>query len=278
VKGLSGGHSGMDIHLGLGNSNKLMNRLLFKTYENYGLRIAKIDGGGLRNAIPRESVATIAVPSTSNENFETHLGKLSAILKSEHGTTDSELEIVLEKTNPPNKVLNEEFQDQLLAAVYACPNGIYRMSPDVEGLVQTSNNVARVLVENGEFTVMCLSRSSVDSEKDDISNAIQGLFELIGATVTFAGTYPGWTPRPGSDIVNIMSDLYREMFNEEPHVNACHAGLECGILGTHYPEMEMISFGPNIRGAHSPDEKVQISSVQKYWGYLLETLKRIPQK
>lgn len=277
VKGLTGGHSGMDIILGRGNANKIMNRLMFKGYENFGMQINRIDGGGLRNAIPRESVATIVVPELSNDNFEAHIAALTDKLIAEHSTTDPELEIVLERTDMPTQVMDEENQDALIGSIYGTPNGIYRMSPDVEGLVQTSNNVARVLVEDGQYEVLCLSRSAVDSEKDDIAQSIQSVFENIGATVTFSGSYPGWTPKPGSDIVKVMSSLYREMFDGEPHVMACHAGLECGILGTNYPGMDMISFGPNIRGAHSPDEKVQISSVQKFWGYLLETLQRIPE-
>jgi dipeptidase D len=173
--------------------------------------------------------------------------------------------------------MNVSEQEKLLAAIYSCPNGIYRMSPDIPDLVQTSNNLARVEVKEGQIKLLCLTRSSVDSEKHDLTNAIKANFYNINAEVSFSGSYPGWTPLPGSTIVNIMSDLYREMFREEPNVLACHAGLECGLLGKHYPDMEMISFGPNIRGPHSPDEKVQISSVQKYWKYLLEALKRIPK-
>ena len=165
-----------------------------------------------------------------------------------------------------------------IRAIYACPVGIYRMSPDMEDLVQTSNNLARVLVRDGKYEVQCLTRSSVDTEKMDEANMIKSIFELIGATVKFGGSYPGWTPRPGADIVHVMQELYRKKFNDEPHVMACHAGLECGILGTNYPEMEMISFGPNIRGAHSPDECCQVSSVQKFWSLLLDTLKAIPTR
>lgn len=172
-------------------------------------------------------------------------------------------------------MLSKAFQHSFLRAIYAIPNGIYRMSPDIEDLVQTSNNLARVVVKDGRYEVLCLTRSSVDSEKNDLAHAIQSALELTGAVVEFSGDYPGWTPKPTSKIVELMSRLYEEKFNEEADVNACHAGLECGILGTHYPEMEMISFGPNIRGAHSPDEKVQISSVQKFWGFLLDTLQRI---
>ncbi|MCB0758286.1 MAG: M20/M25/M40 family metallo-hydrolase, partial [Flavobacteriales bacterium] len=156
-----------------------------------------------------------------------------------------------------------------------CPGGIYRMSPDVEGLVQTSNNVARIQLKEGTYTVMCLTRGSVDSEKMDEANSIRAVFELIDAKVEFSGAYPGWTPRPDAKIVKLMADIYRKRFDSEPHVLACHAGLECGILGTNYPDMEMISFGPTIRGPHSPDEKVQISSVQKFWGYLQEVLDEI---
>ena len=166
-------------------------------------------------------------------------------------------------------------QRRILRAVQACPNGIHRMSPDVAGLTQTSNNLARIELKDGKYTVMCLTRSSVDSEKYDQADMIKAVFDLIGAEVTYSGAYPGWTPRPEGHIVKLMSTIYRERFKEEAHVLACHAGLECGILGTNYPEMEMISFGPTIRGAHSPDERAQISSVQKYWGYLLETLDRI---
>ena len=152
------------------------------------------------------------------------------------------------------------------------------MSPDIADLVQTSNNLARVLIKDGKYQVLCLTRSSVDTEKMDLAQAIRSTFELVDASVSYSGDYPGWTPKPNAGIVHIMKELYKEMFNEDAHVYACHAGLECGILGTNYPEMEMISFGPNIRGAHSPDERVQISSVQKYWKFLLETLKSIPAK
>jgi dipeptidase D len=152
------------------------------------------------------------------------------------------------------------------------------MSPDIDDLVQTSNNLARVLVSDGEYQVLCLTRGSVDTEKMDLARAIRCTFELMGANVEFHGAYPGWVPRPNAPIVKLMGDLYEEMFGETAPVLACHAGLECGILGTNYPDMQMISFGPNIRGAHSPDERVQISSVQKYWGFLLETLKKIPRK
>lgn len=277
VNGLNGGHSGMDIHKGLGNANKLLNRVLWRTHEHFGLRIAEFDGGSLRNAIPREAFATVVVRLDDARVFEKHIAHQFEFLKKEYATTDPNFKLSATETEVPAKVMDVEHQEQLLAAIYSCQNGIYRMSPDIPDLVQTSNNVARVLVKDGEARVLCLTRSSVDSEKMDLAHAIEANFYNIGADVAFSGSYPGWTPLPDSNLVKLMSGLYREMYNAEPKVAACHAGLECGILGTHYPEMEMISFGPNIRGAHSPDEKVQISSVQKYWGYLLEALKRIPK-
>ncbi len=276
VKGLSGGHSGMDIHKGLGNANKLLNRVLYRTNREFGMRVASIDGGGLRNAIPRESFAEIVLPESNVADFKKHIETALAELKSEYHTTDSGLTIELSQIETPSGVLTIDFQERLIASIYACPNGIYRMSPDIPDLVQTSNNLARVLVKDGKLKILCLTRSSVDTEKMDLARAIEANFSGLDAEVEFAGSYPGWTPLPESAIVSMMSDLYRELFDGEPNVAACHAGLECGILGTNYPEMEMISFGPNIRGAHSPDEKVQISSVQKFWNYTLEALKRIP--
>lgn len=277
LKGLTGGHSGMDIHKGRGNANKLMNRLLYELQKVSNFQLASIDGGSLRNAIPRESFATITCQPSDSQTIEAFIQEWQHILQKEYATTDPNLQIQLEPCALPIKVCAPSFQKQWIASIYACPNGIYRMSPDIEDLVQTSNNLARVLLKEGTYEVLCLTRSSVDSEKLDEANAIVNTFELIGATVQLSGSYPGWTPNPNAKIVSIMSDLYKELYKETPHVYACHAGLECGILGNNYPDMEMISFGPNIRGAHSPDEKVQISSVQKFWDYLLETLKRIPK-
>lgn len=278
IKGLTGGHSGMDIHRGRGNANKLMNRFLKSASDKFGISVAKVDGGGLRNAIPRESHAVVVVSDMSAAGFEAYAAQFDEILKAEHSTTDPNISFSINACEKPENVMEQAAQMNMLRAIYACPVGIYRMSADIEGLVQTSNNLARVVINNGKYSIQCLTRSSVDSEKLDEANAIKSIFEMVGADVTFTGDYPGWTPRPGADIVHIMSDLYKEMFDSNAHVMACHAGLECGILGTNYPDMEMISFGPNIKGAHSPDERVQISSVQKYWKFLLETLNRIPAK
>lgn len=278
LKGLTGGHSGMDIHLGRGNANKLMNRLLLQASELFDINIHAIDGGGLRNAIPRESFVDVIVPAKHESAFESFIKDMAATFHHEYHSTDPNLSLSVDKIAAPKTILNADFQYKLLRSVYACPFGIYRMSPDIEELVQTSNNVARVLVKDGNYSIQCLTRSSVDSEKMDLAQAIKSTFELCGATVTFTGAYPGWTPDPQASIVKLMSSLYEELFKNKPLVDAVHAGLECGILGKNYPGMEMISFGPNIRGAHSPDEKVQVSSVQKFWSYLLEALKRIPNK
>jgi dipeptidase D len=275
LKGLTGGHSGMDIHRGRGNANKLMNRVLTQATELFSVSIHSIDGGSLRNAIPRESNVDLIISAKSESAFVSWLKEIEAILKQEHQTTDPNLSLSASDVEIPKTIFTKEFQNKLLRTVYACPVGIYRMSPDIDRLVQTSNNLARVLVKDGTYSIQCLTRSSVDSEKLDLAQAIRSTFELLGASVSNAGAYPGWAPNPSSAIVKLMSDLYKEIYKEGADVNACHAGLECGILGKNYPDMEMISFGPNIRGAHSPDEKVQISSVQKYWSFLLETLKRI---
>ncbi|MCB9170248.1 MAG: aminoacyl-histidine dipeptidase [Flavobacteriales bacterium] len=274
VKGLHGGHSGTEIHLGRGNANKLMDRLLMRG-EEFGLRVVSINGGGLRNAIPRESVAEVLLPNDKAEAYAKAVQELAATLKKEYATTDPDLAIELTDATMTGQAMSIADQGRFLRAAAACPNGIYRMSPDVDDLVQTSNNVARIELKDGRYQVQCLTRSSVESEKLDEANAIKAVFELIGAQVEFSGSYPGWTPQPGSDVVQLMKKIYKERFEEEPHVLACHAGLECGILGTHYSDMQLISFGPTIRGAHSPDERVQISSVQKFWGYLLETLEKI---
>lgn len=278
VKGLSGGHSGADIHLGKGNANKIMNRILYTLNNEFGIGISSIDGGSLRNAIPRESVATIVVATENTAKMQTVFAELTTNIKAENSLTDAQLVIQISETNLPESLINKEFQNKLLSAIYACPNGIYRMSPAIQGLVQSSNNLARILVKEGAFTIQCLTRSSVDSEKTDLANAITAAFEMMGgASVSYGGSYPGWEPRPDAPIIKLMSGLYEELFGESAHVNAIHAGLECGILGTNYPGMQMISFGPNIYGAHSPDERAQISSVQKFWKYFLETLKRIPK-
>lgn len=276
LKGCTGGHSGVDIHKGRANANKLMNRVLSDLHDATAIQIASIDGGSLRNAIPRESVALVAVDGKSEKQLQQRIADLDSILKNEYHFTDPSIALSVEAAEMPAKVMDPSFQYRFLRSVYACPNGIYRMSPGIPGLVQSSNNIARVKLGEGTFNIQCLTRSSVDTEKADLARSIAGSFELCGAAIGYSGEYPGWEPRPDSPIVSLMSGLYREMFGSAAKVNAIHAGLECGILGGHYPGMQMISFGPNIYGAHSPDEKVQISSVQKFWSFLQEILNRFP--
>jgi len=278
VNGLQGGHSGMDIHKGFGNANKIMNRILFDSFEKYGLRINEIDGGGLRNAIPRESRAVVAIDSLHESSFLHNLGELIRSIKLELNTTEPGLVISLTNIDTPKLIMDSDVQLGLTRALYAAWNGVYRMSPDIEGLVEASNNIARVVVKDGNIKICCLTRSSVESTKIDLAMTLRSTFELIGCKVTMSGDYPGWAPNMDSSILQLLRSLYESMYNEKPHVAACHAGLECGILGTNYPEMEMISFGPNIKGAHSPDERVQISSVNKFWNFLLEILKNIPKE
>jgi dipeptidase D len=278
VKGLQGGHSGMQIHEGLGNANKLMNRLLFDGFENYGLRISEIDGGSLRNAIPRESKALVAIDAVHEAKFISEMKSISNVIKTEFKTMEPDLEILITKTETPEKVMELGVQEGLTRALYAACNGVYRMSPDIPDLVETSNNIARVIVKDGHIKIGCLTRSSVESTKLDLANTLRATFELTGCEVEFSGDYPGWAPNMDSAILKVMVPIYERLNNgEKPHVAACHAGLECGILGTNYPEMDMISFGPNIKGAHSPDERAQISSAQKYWEFVLEILKHIPK-
>ncbi|OEK08743.1 cytosol nonspecific dipeptidase [Flavivirga aquatica] len=278
VKGLQGGHSGMQIHEGLGNANKIMNRLLFDGFENFGLRISEIDGGSLRNAIPRESKAIVAIDAIHEEAFLSEMKLQEQIIKAELKTKEPDLEVSISKSDSPEKIMDLGVQEGLTRAIYAACNGVYRMSADIPNLVETSNNIARVVVKDGEVMIGCLTRSSVESAKVDLAKTLQATFELTGCYVELSGDYPGWTPNMDSPILKVMEKIYEDLNNEKPHVAACHAGLECGILGTNYPDMDMISFGPNIKGAHSPDERAQISSVQKYWKFVLEILKEIPAK
>lgn len=278
VKGLFGGHSGMDIIYGRGNANKIMNRLLWNTYQDFGLRLSSIDGGSLRNAIPRESKAMVAVPAANVEKIKSHWMKMTDQLKAEFATTDPDLEISLNTATLPDAVMNTEAQSQFIYAIQCSQDGIRRMSPDVDDLVESSNSMARVQLGNGNAMVQCLTRSDRELAKMDTAHSVAAPFHLIGAEVEHSGSYPGWKLDPSSPMLGLMRDLYVEMYKEDPRVIACHAGLECGLLGQHYPDMEMISFGPTIKHPHSPDEKVNIASVQKFWNYFVEALKRVPVK
>ena len=278
VKGLNGGHSGMDIHKGLGNANKIMNRLLFDAFENFGLQVAEINGGSLRNAIPRESVAKVIISEMFDEAYIFDMQEIINDIKAEYKTTEPNLTIEIVKCDLPEKIMDLGVQEGIIRAIYAAHNGVYRMSADMDDLVETSNNIARVIVKDGEISIGCLTRSSVETSKFDLANALRSAFELVGCEVELSGSYPGWTPNVNSEILDTLVGIYEKQNGEKPKVVACHAGLECGILGTNYPDMDMISFGPTIHGAHSPDERASISSAQKYWKFVLEILSNIPVK
>ncbi|WP_106792638.1 aminoacyl-histidine dipeptidase [Aquimarina sp. Aq78] len=278
ITGLSGGHSGMDIHKGLGNANKIMNRLLFDGFENFGLQISEVKGGSLRNAIPRESFAIIVVDAVQAKAFEFEIGELSKTIQNELSIADPDLTIEINTTDLPAQVMELGVQEGVIKALYAAHNGVYTMSASISDLVETSNNIAKITIGKGDITIECLTRSSVESSKLDLANKLRATFELIGCEVTTSGDYPGWAPNMNSPILKVMDELYQNLNGEKAHVAACHAGLECGILGQNYPDMDMISFGPTILGAHSPDERTSISSVQKYWKFVKEILKETPKK
>jgi dipeptidase D len=272
VKGLKGGHSGMDIHLERGNANKIMNRLL-AAGNGCGLRIIEIDGGSLRNAIPRESAAKFVV---NDENYLSYLDELILLIKNEFSVTEPNLNIEVNSIDVADLALSVEDSNEVINTIYSVFNGVYKMSQTIPGLVETSSSLARVIVKNGSFNTQSLQRSSVDSSKFDVASTVGASLKNINADVEHTGSYPGWEPNPKSEILELMVPLYKEIFNENPKVQACHAGLECGILNERYPGLDMISFGPTIKNPHSPDEKVHIASVQKFWKLLLEVLKRIP--
>ncbi|MEB8329605.1 aminoacyl-histidine dipeptidase [Flavobacteriaceae bacterium KMM 6897] len=278
VKGLQGGHSGMDIHRGFGNANKIMNRLLYMACESFKIGVSEINGGSLRNAIPRESFAVVVVDEPNKADFENALSALEVTIKEELKYTEPQLIVEVEKVDLPAQMMESEAQLSLIKALYAAKNGVYGMSATMDDLVESSNNIARVIVNNGLLEVMCLTRSSVNSAKFDLANSLKCAFELAGCEVILSGDYPGWNPNPDSAILKVLENKYKTVFGESANVVACHAGLECGILGKNYPDMDMISFGPTIKGAHSPDERVSIPSVQKFWKFLLEILKDVPKK
>lgn len=274
IRGLKGGHSGMDIHLERGNANKIMNRLIADASQ-YGLQVAEINGGSLRNAIPRESFAVITI---EDEAYLSIFKERVDIIKNEFAIADEQLEITIEETETPDEVMTMGDVEKMTNTITAVHNGVYRMSMAIPDLVETSSSLARVIVKNGFFQTQSLQRSSVDSSKFDVAYTVAAPFKLMGATVKHGGEYPGWAPNPNSEILDLMVEKYKTLFNEDPKVAACHAGLECGILGERYPDVDMISFGPTIKNPHSPDEKVNIPSVTKFWGFLLEILKDAPLK
>lgn len=275
VSGLKGGHSGIDINLGRGNANKIMNRILYDGYVRHGLLLASIDGGSLSNAIPRESTATVVVHAYNAEMLVRDIAEKAGDIKNELSTAEPELVIEAELADTPEWIIEEGVFFAMLKSVYACPNGVMQMSGELADLVETSTNLAMVASDERTIGIEFLLRSSVDSARDDLQIMIRSVFELAGADTVFDGGYPGWKPNPDSQILKGMQQIYKEAFGKDPEIRAVHAGLECGIIGATYPALDMISFGPTIRSPHSPDEKVDIESVGKFWILLVETLRNV---
>ena len=280
VTGLKGGHSGLDISLGRGNANKIFFRLLKEASKVCGVRLSSIQGGNLRNAIPREAFGIVTVPYEKADKLVGLLAGLTSVIKRELTATEPTLKIDLSKTEMPASLIDEQTQINLTHAIVACPNGVIRMSDSMPGLVETSTNLAIVKsdAETKTIQISCLMRSSVDTARAELGSRMDSVFSLAGANVTLTGGYPGWKPNMESPILKTMQQVYQSKFGRIPEVKAIHAGLECGILGGTYSHWDMISFGPTIRFPHSPDEKVNIESVGKFWDFLVETLKNIPAK
>lgn len=278
ITGLKGGHSGMDIPLERGNANKLLFRFVELANTEYVVHLTDVQGGSLRNAIPREAFATILFPENKENELAKFVADYETMVKKELASADPGLKITIEKTDLPEKIISDGVQSRLTKAVNGCPNGVIRMSMDMEGLVETSTNLAVVKLKGNEVVVQCLLRSSVDSAKDDLANSIGSVFALAEARIEFNGEYPGWKPNMDSAVLKTMQEVYKSMHGVIPEIKAIHAGLECGLLGGVYPNWDMISFGPTIRFPHSPDEKVNIETVGKFYNWLIETLKNIPKK
>ncbi|MCD6347967.1 MAG: aminoacyl-histidine dipeptidase, partial [Bacteroidales bacterium] len=275
LTGLQGGHSGDEIHKGLGNSVKLLNRFLWDNTEELKIRISSFEGGNLRNAIPREAQCLIALPL---ENKETAIERFKAYEQTIHKempVTAPDLHLAVSQADLPAKVIDQKTQTNLLNALYACPHGVFAWSQSMENMVETSTNLAAVKFSDRRIKVTTSQRSSLESARNDIANMLEATFKLAGAETERSGGYPGWNPNPNSPLVSLSEKIYTKMFGLAPVVRAIHAGLECGLFLEKYPDLDMISFGPTIRGAHSPDERLDIESSQKFWRYLIELLAQI---
>ena len=278
ISGLKGGHSGLDINLGRGNANKLIIRFLKYVTRELDVRLAEINGGGMRNAIPREGYAVVLVPDENIGQLKKAVNHYESIYKFELGAVEPTLSFTMEEAEMPKSLIEERVQDDLIDAVYACPNGVIRMNDGMAGMVETSTNLSTIKSQKGVIFVKCLLRSSVETAKEDLVEQVDSVFALGGAMVSFDGGYPGWKPNMESQILKQMKDIYKSKFGKTPAVLGIHAGLECGILGAAYPDWDMISFGPTMKSPHSPDERVNIPSVQKFWDFLVEVLKNAPVK
>lgn len=275
LTGLKGGHSGLDINLGRANANKLMNRLLKEAIQGYGARLSSFEGGSLRNAIPREAFAIVTVPEDEADSlWELGSDYLDTIRREYEGIEDG-ITLTLERTDSPTTVIPEEIQDGVINAIEGCINGPMSMLTSFPGIVESSTNMARIRFGGGQFEAYFLVRSSLESRKYQVASAIESVMLLCGAKVRFDGAYNGWAPNAHSPILGVMKQAYKDVLGIDAAVKVIHAGLECGIIQGVMPEMDMISIGPNIRHPHSPDEKVEIASVEKTWRVLVRTLELI---
>lgn len=276
LKGLKGGHSGIDIILQRANANKLMFRFLKEAVSEYGARLASIEGGSLRNAIPREAVAVITIPADVLDDMMELVADYESLFITEYDGVEDNIHFEATEITPlPSGVLPEEIQDDLINAVTACPNGVFRFIPEMPDIVETSNNLAMIKSDGKKIEISCLTRSSVESRKEELASMISSIFTMAGAKVELTGSYPGWKPNLRSPLLETMTKVYENKFGNKPKIMIIHAGLECGILGRNYPEMDMISFGPTICHPHSPDEKVNIATVQKFWDFVVTTLESL---
>ena len=276
VTGLKGGHSGLDINTGRGNAIKLMTRLLHELNYTFGIRLVSINGGSKHNAIPRETFSVIRVAKKFAAETLAFIERYNKIVQAESATVEPTLTVTASETKSKSKVMDKTTTKNLIDSLYSVPNGVIKMSADIPGLVETSTNLAVVVTKGKAVEVTLSQRSSVESEKHDISNAIAALFKLAKAEVVQGDGYPGWKPDINSPVLVTMKNVYNQMYGNEPAVKAIHAGLECGIIKERYPDMDMISFGPTLMDVHSPDEKILISTVDKFWNLLAAVLKNIP--
>ncbi len=276
VAGLKGGHSGLEIHVGRGNAVKILNRLIWAYSRNNKIRLAEINGGNKHNAIPREAFAIVAVPKKDQKKLKKFVTNFNETVKKEFEAVEQTLNVSIDAHQMPQKLLDEKTQRKLVDALYAVPHGVIKMSNDIPGMVETSNNLAVVETSGKHINIVTSQRSSVASENEDITNMVTSVFLLAGAEVSYNDGYPGWKPDIKSEILKVFKSTFTRMYGKEPEVTAIHAGLECGIIKEKYPDMDMISFGPTMYGVHSPDEKLKIDTVPEFWNQLVNSLKNIP--
>ena len=276
LKGLQGGHSGDDINKGRGNAIKILNRFLWDMNEKYGISVAVFEGGNLRNAIAREAFAVIVFDAKLKENIRVDFNVYAAEMERVWKLTEPGLKMELESADLPVEILTAASTAALLNALYACPHGVFAMSSRMPGMVETSTNLAAIrFIENDTILITTSQRSDVDSEKLNIAHMVAAVFRMAGATIEHGEGYPGWAPNPDSAILKIAVCSYKRLFGKEPVVRSIHAGLECGLFLEKYPGMDMISFGPTLRGVHSPDEKVHVGTVEKWWRHLTDILENL---